>query len=173
MSLFCYKEMARLIEPRALLSALCISNIVLCIKCGSNIWVGEGWPLKVFSSSELTIFLPPWSSEHTVSSGVNFADTKWKLVTNEQPAVQSLLNKLHKPWSRRTWQKAALSENLANFLFKTICHGYSDLRAKWNGRYCWGIKQVLWKYFHTLPSCQKLFFSRKMSFECLGFFFFF
>ena len=60
----------------------------------------------------------PWSPEHTVSSGVNSADTKWKLITNEQLAVQSLLNKLHKPQSRKTWQKAALSENLANFFLK-------------------------------------------------------
>ena len=116
----------------------------------------------------------PWSPEHTVSSGVNSADTKWKLITHEQPAVQSLLNKLHKPQSR-TWQKAALSENLANFFFKAICHDYSDLRAKWNRRHCWAIKQVLWKYFHTLPSCHKLFFffSTKDVVWMFGFFFFF
>lgn len=130
-------------------------------------WILDlGWGRMAYQgllSSRLTVSLPPWSSEHKVSSGVNSADTERKLVTSERPAVQSLRNTLQKPRSRRTWQKAALSENLANFFFffklaGAICHGYSDLRARLNGRHFGVIKQVLSKYFHTFPSCQKLFF---------------
>lgn len=44
-------------------------------------------------------------------------------------------------------------------LARAICHGYSDLRTKLNGRHCWAIKQVLPKYFHTFLSVSSEAFS--------------
>ena len=111
----------------------------------------------------------PWSPEHTVSSGVYSADTKWKLITHEQPAVQSLLNKLHKPQSR-TWQKAALSENLANFFLKPSVmiiqiwglNGTEDIAGRLN--------KFSENIFIPFPLVRRFFFHQRCCLNVWGFF---